>query len=242
MLIAATPSTPAEPDPRTARTTGLLYLALAITGGLSFMGIRARIVAEGSPTATLAHVLEQESLARAWIGLELGAVILQALVALWFYQMFRSVNTFTAGTVAVFGLINAIALLGSAAFLATALQVALRPIGAASGLPHLMYMISANLWGVGNLFFGLWLIPMGLMVLVSRWAPRVLGWLLVTGGVAYVLSGLLAFLVPNSGAVVDALVIPPTIAELWMIGWLLRTGRRRTGRAEPTAQAEVSTP
>ena len=105
-----------------------------------------------------------------------------------------------------------------------------------------MYVISENLWGVGNLFFGMWLIPMGAMVLTSRWAPRALGWLLVAGGVGYVLSGLLAFLVPNSGAVVEALVIPPTIAELWMIGWLLRTGRRRTGRAEPTAQAEVSTP
>ena len=94
MLTTAPPTTP-RPDARTARATGLLYLALALTGGLSFMVIRARIFAEGSPAATLASVLEQESLARAWIGLELAAVIAQALVALWFYRLFRSVSTFT---------------------------------------------------------------------------------------------------------------------------------------------------
>ncbi|MHA7156329.1 DUF4386 domain-containing protein [Arthrobacter sp. TMN-50] len=232
-MLVATELT-VRPDPRDARTTGLLYLALTVTGGLSFLVIRARIFEEGSPDATLANLLEHEILARAGIGLELGAVIFQALVALWFYRLFRSVSAFTASAIAVFGLINAIALLGSAAFLATALQVALDPIGDASGLAHLMYLISSNFWGVGNLFFGLWLIPMGAVVLGPRWAPRALGWLLVAGGVGYVLSGLLAFLAPDSALLVDVLVIPATIAEFWMIGWLLYTGWRRPIALRPT--------
>lgn len=234
MLTATDPSTTVRPDPRDARITGLLYLAVAITGGLSFLVIRARIFEEGGPAATLANVLEQQFLARAWIGLELSAVILQALVALWFYRLFRSVSAFTAGAIAAFGLINAIALLGSAAFLASALQVALDPVGDASGLPHLLYLISANLWGAGNLFFGLWLIPMGTAVLHSRWAPRTLGWLLVAGGVGFVLSGLLSFLAPNSGPLVTALAIPSMIAEFWMIGWLLYTGVRRPADPGPS--------
>lgn len=238
MLAAPTdPSTTVRPDPRDARTTGLLYLAVAVTGGLSFLVIRARIFEEDGPAATLANLLEHETLARAGIGLELGLVIFQALVALWFYRLFRSVSTFTAGAIAVFGLVNAIAVLGSAAFLATALQVALDPVGDASGLPHLMYLISNNFWGVGNLFFGLWLIPMGAVVLGSRWAPRALGWLLVAGGVGFVLSGLLAFLAPDSGPLVDVLVIPATIAEFWMIGWLLYTGWRRPTDPRPTPAA-----
>lgn len=227
MLTAKDPSTAVRPDPQDARITGLLYLAVAVTGGLSFLVMRAQIFEEGAPAATLANVLEQESLARAWIGLELSAVILQALVALWFYRLFRSVSAFAAGAIAAFGLINAIALLGSAALLASALQVALDPVGDSSGLPHLLYLISENLWGAGNLFFGLWLIPMGAVVLISRWAPRTLAWLLVAGGVGYVLSGLLSFLAPGSDPLVNVLVLPATIAEFWMIGWLLYTGWRR---------------
>lgn len=235
-MVAATEPT-VRPVPHDARKTGLLYLAVAVTGGLSFLVIRARIFEEGSPAATIGNLLEHETLARAGIGLELGLVIFQALVALWFYRLFRSVSTFTAGAIAVFGLINAVTVLASAAFLATALQVALVPVGDTSGLPHLMYLISDNFWGVGNLFFGLWLVPMGAAVLGSRWAPRVLGWLLVAGGAGYVLSGLLAFLAPDSAPFVNILVIPATIAEFWMIGWLLYTGWRRPTNPRPTPTA-----
>jgi hypothetical protein len=56
MLAAPTdPSTAVRPDPRDARTTGLLYLAVAVTGVLSFLVIRARIFEEDGPAATLAN-------------------------------------------------------------------------------------------------------------------------------------------------------------------------------------------
>ena len=56
--------------------------------------------------------------------LQLGIVLTQALAAVWFYRLFRSVDTFAAGLIAVFGMVNAAAILGSAAVLATALDVA----------------------------------------------------------------------------------------------------------------------
>jgi Domain of unknown function (DUF4386) len=66
MLAAPTdPSTAVRPDPRDARTTGLLYLAVAVTGVLSFLVIRARIFEEDGPAATLANLLQHETLARA---------------------------------------------------------------------------------------------------------------------------------------------------------------------------------
>nr|WP_281171227.1 DUF4386 family protein [Arthrobacter castelli] len=64
-----------------------------------------------------------------------------------------------------------------------------------------------------------------------------MGWLLVAGGVSYVLSGLLAFLAPSPGPLVYILAIPPTIAEFWMIGWLLYTGWRRPTDPGPTPVA-----
>lgn len=173
---------------RTARMTGLLYLGLAITGALGFLTIRPQLFAADDPGATLAHLVANESLARAGVALELLIVLTQALTALWFYRLFRTANSLAASGIAAFGLVNAVAVLGSAALLAAAVEVALNPVGDAATTVQLLYLVSGHLWGVGALFFGLWLIPMGSCVLRSRWMPRPLGWVLIIGGIGYVLQ------------------------------------------------------
>jgi Domain of unknown function (DUF4386) len=85
---------------RTARITGLLYLGLALTGVLGFLVVRPRLLDSNNPDATLTNLLEHEGLARLGIALELGIVVTQALTAVWFYRLFRSVDTFAAGTLA----------------------------------------------------------------------------------------------------------------------------------------------
>ena len=108
---------------RTARTTGLLYLGLVVTGVLGFLVVRNQIFVADDPAATLANLTQRETLARLGIVIEMGVVITQALVALWFYRLFRSVDAFAAGSIAAFGLVNSVAILGSAAMLATAIDV-----------------------------------------------------------------------------------------------------------------------
>lgn len=222
--VSAENRTAARPDPALARATGLLYLGVGLTGMLGFLIIRPRLFDPEDPAATLTHLVEQEALARAGIGMELALVVTQVLAALWFYRLFRPVDSFAAGAIAVFGTVNAIAVLGSAAFLASALDVALNPVGADAS--QLMYVVSENLWGVGNVFFGLWLIPMGVAALRSGWLPRPLGWILVAGGVGYLLSAFVNYLVPAAESVAQALVVPATVGEFWMIGWLLVRGLR----------------
>ena len=130
MTITTTSSRPAATTPelvRTARTTGLLYLGLAITGLLSYLLVRNQLFAANNPETTLANLTQHESLARLGILLEMGVVITQALVALWFYRLFNRVNAFAAGSITAFGLVNAVAILASAAMLATALDVSQDP-------------------------------------------------------------------------------------------------------------------
>ena len=140
----------------------------------------------------------------------------------------------TAGTIMAFGLVNAIAVMGSAALLATAVDIAHEPVGDAAATVQTLYLVSGNLWGVGALFFGLWLIPMGSCVLTSRWMPRPLGWVLIVGGLGYLASGFVMYLVPGAGTVADLLTVPATIGEFWMIGYTLIRGVRRTGLPTPT--------
>ncbi len=216
---------------RTARTTGLLYLGLALTGLLGFLLIRNQLFVAGDPQATLSNLVQHESLARLGIVMELGVVLTQALVALWFYRLFRSVDSFAAGALAAFGLVNAVAILASAAAIATALDVSsdasLAVTGSAATTAQLMYVLSGHLWMVGGIFFGLWLIPMGRLVLRSGWMPRPLGWILILGGVGYVLSAFINYVIADADILVTVMAVPASIGEFWILGYLILRGVRR---------------
>jgi len=235
MTITATTSSRPEATTlelvRTARTTGLLYLGLAITGLLSYMLVRNQLFVADDPEATLANLTQHESLARLGIVMEMGVVITQALVALWFYRLFKSVNAFAAGSIAAFGLVNAVAILVSSALLATALDVSqdasLTVSGGAAATAQLLYVVSGHLWIIGGIFFGLWLIPMGWLARRSGWMPSLLGWILMIGGVGYVANALLSYLLPDAGLAVDLFTMPATVGELWMVGYLCLRGVRR---------------
>jgi len=216
----------ADADHAAARATGWFYVALAVAGMLGFLVVRPAL-ADPDAAVTLANLRERELLARVGIALEMAIVLAQALAAVWFYRLFRAVDAFAAGMIAVFGMMNSAAIMASAACLATALQAALGDAGAGAGTPQLMYALSENFWGVGNLFFGLWLIPMGWCVLRSGTMPRLLGRLLMISGVGYVLSGFVTYLLPEAGIVGLVLAAPATVGEFWMIGFLLVRGAGR---------------
>ena len=227
---------------RTARTTGLFYLALAITGGAFYLVLLPQLFVADEPEATLANLVAHESLARATVAVELLMVVAKSFTAVWFYRLFRTADAFSASGIAAFGLINAIVGLVSAALLGAAVQVAVDPFGDAAATVHLLFLISDNVWGVGTVFFGLWLIPMGWCVLRSGWMPPVLGWILVAGGVGYVLSAFLRYLAPDAQAVTEALTIPASIGEFWMIGYLLVRGVRSQAldQAPSTVQTQAT--
>lgn len=225
---------------RTARATGLLYLGLAISGGLGFLLIRPRIFVADDAGATLARLVEHDSLARVGIAVELLTVLTQALAAVWFYRLFRTVDSVAAGSIAAFGMANAMAILGSAALLGAAAEVARTPVGDAAVTAQLLYLVSGNLWTVGAIFFGLWLIPMGRCVHRSGWMPRILGWLLIAGGVGYLLSAFVRYLAPGAGTVADVFTVPASVGEFWMIGYLLVRGIRARALPESPRTTTVS--
>jgi hypothetical protein len=79
---------------------------------------------------------------------------------------------------------------------------------------------------VNETFWGLWLVPFGLLVMKSGFLPRILGILLVVNGVAYVGCSLTWLLLPAYGAVVFDAAMPALLGELWIMAWLLIKGAR----------------
>jgi len=225
----------------TARITGLLYLGLGVTGMLGFLVVRNQLHVPDAPAETLANLIGNEGLARLGIALELGIVLTQALVAMWFFKLFRRVSTFLATAIAAFGLINAAAILGSAAALSTALSVALDPSlapgGDAAATVQMMYTLSDAFWAGGAMFFGLWLIPMGYAVLASQWMPRVLGYILIAGGLGYVLSAFTPVLLPDATVLTETLSIPATVGEFWILGYMIIFGVREEHANAPVRES-----
>lgn len=224
---------------RTARVTGLWYLGLAISGMLGFLLVRPQIYSPGEPASTLANLTNQEVLAHLGVGLELVIVLTQALAAVWFYKLFKRFNETAAWALAAFGMVNAVAILASAATMATALAVAGNPSLAPGADPaatvQLMYELSENAWGVGALFFGLWLIPMGYVAVSADLMPKWLGRILIIGGVGYTVSAVTRYgIVGPPSWLVEGLTYPATIGELWMIGYLLVRGIRRPAGGQAT--------
>lgn len=211
----------------TARITGVWYLMLAISGMVGFLMLHSRIYVSADSSQTLTNLIEHETLARVRLLFEFMVVVSQALAAVWFYKLFKDIRHVEAWALAVWGTINSAVIMISAIAMAGALGVA----NSAQALNEKIILVQVfgqfvkNAWGVGGLFFGLWLIPMGYIVVRSKRMPVWLGRVLILGGAGYLISTCTLYMDVH-GAWVEMLVIPATVGEFWMIGYLLIFGIR----------------
>jgi hypothetical protein len=83
-------------------------------------------------------------------------------------------------------------------------------------------------------FWGLWLFPFGILVIKSRFLPRVLGILLLIAGLAYLINSITSLVLPDHRQVVSRIMMPLYLAEVPIIFWLLIKGAR-----VPQTQAQV---
>lgn len=213
---------------QTARITGAWYLLMAISGILGFMVFHSEIFVSGNPEQTLTNLVELKSTARIRLLLEFAIVISQALTAVWFYKLFKDNYEWEAWTLGIWGMVNALAIMISAISMASAIGIANSDISAIEDkvlLIQVLQNIISNAWGIGGLFFGLWLFPMGYIVIKSKRMPVWLGRVIVLGGIGYLISTLISY----SGIEFSFnrfLTLPATIGEFWMIGYLLIFGIR----------------
>lgn len=229
----------------TARWTGVFYLGLAVMGIVGFLFVRGELFVADDSAATLANLVDRASLARVGIAADLSTVLFQALAAMWFFRLFRNENSFAAGSIAAFGLVNAAAIVVATAFSSTALlvagEVALAPGADQAATVQLLYELNGAAWSLGGLFFGLWLIPMGYVVVKYKVMPAALGWVLMVGGVTYMIDTYVAQLIADPPAAVSSVLVGvATLGELWMIGYLLIFGVRTADRIPPAGSPEAA--
>ena len=89
---------------------------------------------------------------------------------------------------------------------------------------------------LAGVFFGLWLVPLGYLAHKSGLFPRPLGILLVIAGGAWIAGTLAAFGWADLPGAVHTVLTAPTVAEFWMVAYLVTKGVRAP-RADQLAPA-----
>lgn len=224
---------------REARITGAFYLLLAVSAAVGYFVVRSQVFVEDDAAATAAKLVEHENLARLGIAAEMTMVVSQVLVALWFYRLFRRVNAFAAASLAVFGFFNAVVGLVGAVFTATSLGTALgdssAPGGDVAGTSQLLFQLRDATWDVGELSFGLWLVPMGYLVIKSGFIPRLIGYMLLVDAVAYLVSAYTVQTWPGGPTTVTDTVLLVVPGEFLIILYLLIRGAKVRAGTDTTA-------
>jgi hypothetical protein len=231
-----TTSTVTSPK-RLARIAGILYLLVGITGGFAEGFVEPKMYVVGDAAATAANVVANTGLVRLGVVSDLLDQTFFVFLALSLYVLLKHVHQSVARAMLVLVALAAGISCLNAVFLFEGLRIAtgavdLSALGAAGSNAMVLLLLDTQHYGIliAQIFFGLWLVPLGYLAYKSGMFPKALGLVLIAGGVCYLVDLLLAFLVPDFalGQPIHAYVVVPTtaIAEISMVIYLLVVGVR----------------
>ena len=225
------------PSPqRLARIAGFFYLLLAVFGGLAELVARSNVIERGNAAATADNIVAHATLFRIGFVSDLIGLACFPIVAMLLYQLLRHVNQAWARAMLIFVIIaTAITganLLNHFAALAVATDPGFAAALGADGSDALVLLFTSlhsHGYLIAQVFFGLWLLPLGYLAYTSGLFPKALGVTLILGCTGYLVDLLMRFLFPALGTEISAFVlIPAVIGELWIVGYLLTKGVRAT--------------
>jgi len=218
-----------------ARAAGFLYLLLAASGPISLLYVPAKLVVAGNATATADNVRASEWVLRLGIFSDLFHQLVAVFLVLALYRLFRAVHEGLAAQVVIFGALLSVPImfvnvLNSVAALilvsgADFLSVFQKP--QLDALAYLFMQLHEHGIVVASIFWGIWLIPFGMLVMRCGFIPRLLGVLLIVAGVGYLLSSFTTLVLPRYAPLVSQVASPLLVGELPIIFWLAIWGARK---------------
>jgi len=228
---------------RLARTAGVLYLFVGIFGGFSEGFVDPKMYVAGNAATTAGNVIANMGLVRLGVVSHLLDGTFFVFTAMALYTLLRQVNQSIARAMLVLVILATGIICLNAVFQFEALRVASDAIytatfGIAGSNAIVLLLLDIQHYGTlsAQVFFGLWLIPLGYLCYKSEMFPKWLGVILITGGICYIIDLLAAFLVPDFGLKIHGLVtIPSAIAEISMVFYLLIVGVKNVAANESVA-------
>jgi hypothetical protein len=216
----------------TARFSGILYLIAVPLAIFSVMYVPSTLIVPGDAATTANNIIGSEWLFRSGIVSMLIVQIIYILKPLILYKLLKPVNKNHAVLMVILMLVSIpIAFINELNKFATLLLL--------SGADHLtlfnpdqlhaqaMFFLDLYTSGIvfAQIFWGLWLFPLGYLVFKSGFLPRILGILLIIGCFGYLIDSLAFLLFPSYQETIALIVMAPNfISEFALFLWLLIKG------------------
>jgi hypothetical protein len=219
---------------RQARIAGAWYLLMALAAPFGLLIVPDALVVAGDAAATADNIRTSPWMLRAGIASELVHQVIAIFLVLALYRLFKPVDAALARLVVVLGALVSVPIM----FANTLNELAALTL--AGGAPFLsgfdkpqldgLAYLSLHLHQYGvmlaSIFWGLWLLPFGRLVMLSGFIPSWLGGLLWVAGAGYLAKATATLVLPQYEPLVSQIAAPLQFGELPIIFWLLIWGAR----------------
>jgi len=219
---------------KNARVAGLMYIVASVVGVLRLLYIPKTLIVHGNAAATASNIAAHESLFRLGMVSEMLAGVVWMFVPLALYRLLKDVDRLLAVLMVILGSLMQVPLFfvntlnDEAALLlirgADFLSTFDKPQRDALAMLFLNLHHHVNL--VNAIFWGLWLLPFGMLVYKSRFLPRFLGVWLMIGCFAWLAFSVTGLLFPGHEDKVFSLAQPITLGEVVTMFWLAILGAK----------------
>lgn len=225
---------------KSARTTGYLYLLSAVIAPFVLFYVPMQTRVPGNAAATAQKLLANETLFRSGLALGVFTLIIFLVVAILLYRLFKPVDADLARLMVVGVVVQVPIGLVLDTFTIASLMIfkgeALKELGVEQRQSVALLMLKLSSYGTQLLqsLWGLWLLPLGILVWKSRYMPRWLAVFVFLNGVTYVLISLAFMIAPTWQAVLQKYTFPLLFGELAFMVWMVIKTVNLSG-ADPAA-------
>jgi hypothetical protein len=232
-----------RPTPNPGRVAGFWYLLLIVLGPLRLIYIPNKLFVTGNAAATVDNIAAHQLLFRLGILSDLAGAVSLVFLTLALYRLFAGVDRSLAVQVVIFGgVMPATLYLVNVVSDAAALMVVRGgDFLSAFDKPQrdALAMLFLKLHGqqitAAETLWGVWVLPLAVLVYRSRFLPRFLGVWLALGGFAYLALSLTGVLWPQYQDKVFTISQPAVFGEIVLMLWLVIKGAK-----PPAVGAEAS--
>ena len=218
---------------RQARVAGLLYLLGVPTSVFSLFYVPTALIVSGDAAATIQNIQASELLYRSGVYVGLLSALIYLLAALALYRLFKEVSKNQAALMVAFVVIAVAATFANSTNELAVLLILGKPDFLSAfdpsqleGLAYLFVRLQSHGIQIIQIFWGLWLIPMGVLVYRSGFIPKIIGVSLWLAAFAYLMSNFTFLLLPQYKAALSPVITALEMFELPIIFWLVIVGAR----------------
>lgn len=227
----------ARVDHREAHFTGFAYLATIIAGLFAEVYVRGSLRVAGDAAATANNIFGAPGLFRLGMFADLVMLASYIVVTILLYRIFRTAGPTQSMVAAAFSL-TGIALLAANTGLLAGVPILLDNGQALAGieiaqrqaLAYGLLRLHSGIYSAAGIFFGLYCLAIGRLIIASRLLPRLIGLLMAMSGAVFLIDATLDLLAPELSRQVPGVVMAISlVGEGALALWLAVAGLSRAG-------------